>query len=139
MRTRLVSLVLRATAPSAALGLVLAASLIVVESLVVYLVNQVAPGNAFRVIYLLGVVLVSTVWGFGLALATSVASAIAFDYFGNWPATFIPTPAQNVAVLAAFLVVALVVNTLGSVARRRRRTDHRPRAPLALQRCRQAQ
>jgi hypothetical protein len=43
MRTRLVSLVLRATAPSAALGLVLAASLIVVESLVVYLVNQVAP------------------------------------------------------------------------------------------------
>ena len=117
MRTRLVSFVLRATAPSAALGLVLGASLIVVESLVVYLVNQVAPGNAFRVIYLLGVVLVSTLWGFGLALATSVASAIAFDYFGNWPTTFVPTPAQNVAVLAVFLVVALVVNTLGSVAR----------------------
>jgi hypothetical protein len=77
MRTGLLSFVLRATAPSAALGLVLGASLIVVESLVVYLVNQVAPGNAFRVIYLLGVVLVSTLWGFGLALATSVASAIA--------------------------------------------------------------
>ena len=82
MRTRLVSFVLRATAPSAALGLVLAASLIVVESLVVYLVNQVAPGNAFRVIYLLGVVLVSTGWGSG------------WRWRRHQPAQEIPSPAR---------------------------------------------
>jgi K+-sensing histidine kinase KdpD len=66
--------------------------------------------------------------GVGLALATSVASAIAFDYVGNWAGDFYPDPAQNVAVLAVFLVVALVVNTLGSVARTRAvETDQRRR------------
>jgi signal transduction histidine kinase len=119
MRARLLSLLLRPTAPSLALGLVVAASLIAVESVLVYVPKQVAPWSAFGVIYLLGVALISTVWGFGVALATSFASAIAFDYFRNWPATFIPTQAQNVAVIAVFVVVALVANTLAYMARTR--------------------
>jgi K+-sensing histidine kinase KdpD len=128
MRARLLSLLLRPTAPSLALGLVVAASLIAVESVLVCVLKQVAPGSAFGVIYLLGVALISTVWGFGVALATSVASAIAFDYFRNWPATFIPTQAQNVAVIAVFVVVALVANTLAYMARTRAvETDQRHR------------
>jgi signal transduction histidine kinase len=117
LRARLLSLLLRPTAPPLAVGLVIAASLIAGESLLVYLLKQVAPGNAFGVVYLLGVLLVSTVWGSGVALSTSVASALAFDYFRNWPANFMPTEAQNVAVIAVFLVVALVANTLAHLAR----------------------
>jgi hypothetical protein len=75
MRVRLLSVLLRPTAPPVAVGLVLAASLIAAESLVVYLLKQLAPGNAFGVVYLIGVLPVSTVRVFGLALATSVASA----------------------------------------------------------------
>jgi signal transduction histidine kinase len=132
MRARLLSLLLRPTAPSLALGLVVAASLIAAESVLVYVLKQVAPGNAFGVVFLLGVVLVSTVWGFGVALATSVASAIAFDYFRSWPGNFIPTQAQNVAVIAVFLVVALVANTLAFMARTRAVETDQPRREADL-------
>jgi K+-sensing histidine kinase KdpD len=135
MRARVLSLLMRPTAPPLALGLLVAASLIAAETLGVYLLKHVPPGNTFGVVYLLGVVLVSTVWGFGLAVATSVASALAFDYFRNWPATFMPTLAQNVAVIAVFLVVALVANTLAHMARTRAiETDQRHReADLAAE------
>jgi signal transduction histidine kinase len=119
MRARLLSVLLHPKSPPLALGLVVATSLIAAESLVVYLLKQVAPGNAFGVVYLLGVLLVSTVWGFGVALATSVASAIAFDYFRTWPGDLIPSEPQNVAVIAVFLVVALLANTLAYLARTR--------------------
>jgi signal transduction histidine kinase len=119
MRARLVSLLLHPTAPPVALGFVVAASLIVAESVLVYLLKQVAPGSAFGVVYLLGVLVVSTVWGFGLAAMTSVASAFAFDYFRNWSLDFMPTEAQNIAVVGVFLVVAVVANTLAYLARTR--------------------
>jgi signal transduction histidine kinase len=119
MRARLVSLLLHPTAPPVALGFVVAASLIVAESVLVYLLKQVAPGNAFGVVYLLGVLVVSTVWGFGLAAMTSVVSAFAFDYFRNWRPDFMPTEAQNIAVIGAFLVVAVVANTVAYLARTR--------------------
>src|SRR3979490_2643818 len=83
VRVRPVALLLRATRPPVLLGLVVAASFIVVESVVVLLLKNVAPGDAFGVLYLVGVLVVSTVWGFGLSAATSVASAVAFDCLRN--------------------------------------------------------
>ena len=65
VRAHLISLLMRPTALPIAPGVVLAASLIVAESLLVYLLKQVAPGNAFGVVNLLGVLLVSTVRGSG--------------------------------------------------------------------------
>jgi signal transduction histidine kinase len=110
---------LRSTRPPAWLGLVVAAAFIVVESVVVLLLKQVAPGDAFGVVYLIGVLVVSTVWGFGLAVATSVASAVAFDYFRNGPADFTLTRLENWSVISTFVVVALVANTLAHLARTR--------------------
>jgi signal transduction histidine kinase len=133
MRARVVSLLLRPTAPPVALGLVFAASLIVVESVVMHLLKQVYPGNAFGVVFLLGVLVVSTVWGFGLAAITSVASALAFDYYRNWRDDFIPTEAQNWVAIAIFLVVALLANTLADLARSRAvEADQRRREAEAL-------
>src|ERR1700730_8808932 len=119
VRVRPVALLLRATRPPVWLGLVVAASFIGVESVVVLLLKQVAPGDAFGVVYLVGVLVVSTVWGFGLSATTSVASAVAFDYFRSGPAGFTLTRAENCAGIAISLVVALVANTLAHLARTR--------------------
>src|SRR3984893_1138701 len=120
MRAGLLSLLLRPTAQPLKWGLVVAASLIVAATLLLYPLERVAPANALAVVYLLGVVVVAIGWGFWLAAATSVASALAFDYFYLQPVfSFIPTRAEDAVALAVFLVVALSVSTLADVARSR--------------------
>ncbi|MFD9669258.1 hypothetical protein ACFWAY_48195 [Rhodococcus sp. NPDC059968] len=54
MRERRLSLLLLSTSPPLALGLVFAASLIVVETLLGSLLKQIAPENAQGIVYLLG-------------------------------------------------------------------------------------
>src|SRR5262249_4625136 len=81
VRAHLSRLLGRPIAPSPALGVVVAASLIVAETLVSYPLSRVAPANGLAVIYLLGIVVVSIFWGFWLAAATAAVSALAFDYF----------------------------------------------------------
>jgi signal transduction histidine kinase len=129
VRARAVSLLLRPTAPPLALGVVVAACFIAAETLLVYLLKRTAPENMFGVVYLLGVLVVSTGWGFGLAAMTSVASALAFDYFHMRSAgSLIPTNAEDWVAIAMFLVVALLANTLAEVARSRAaEADHRRR------------
>jgi signal transduction histidine kinase len=119
MRTRLLSLLLRPTSPSLTLGIVVAASLIGAETLLVYVLKQIAPMSPFGVIYLLGVLVVSTVWGFGLSMAMSLASALAFDYYRMRPESIIPTRAQDWVAIGVFLAVALLANTLAGLARSR--------------------
>ena len=120
MRARLVSVLLRPTAPPLALGLAVAASLITAETLLVYLLKQVAPHEVFGVVYLIGVLVVSTGWGFGLAATTSVASALAFNYFRVQPdQSIIPTEADDAVAIIIFLVVALLANTLAYLVRSR--------------------
>jgi signal transduction histidine kinase len=114
-----VSRLLRPTVPPVAVGLAIPAFFIVAESLVVVLLKQVVPGNVFGVVYLLGVLVVSIVWGFGPAAMTSVISAIAFDYFRNRPTNFVATEAENWVALAIFLTIALVAITLAYLARTR--------------------
>src|SRR6202035_3369267 len=87
---------LRPTARSLTLGIVVAATLIGAETLLVYLLEQIAPGMAFGVVYLLGVLVISTGWGFGLAVTTSVTSALAFDYFHVQPGSVVPDSAADV-------------------------------------------
>jgi signal transduction histidine kinase len=120
MRAGLLSLLLRPTAPPLALGLMVAASLIVAATLVLYPLERVAPENALGVVYLLGVVLVAIAWGFWLAAATSVASVLAFDYFHIPPVgSLMVTRPQDGVALLVFLVVALAATTLAAVARSR--------------------
>src|SRR6478752_3636955 len=121
VRARLVSLLLRPTTRSLTVGIVVAAMLIAAETLLVYLLTQVAPGMAFGVIYLLGVLVISTGWGFGLAVTMSVASALAFDYLHVQPGGIVPDSAADVVVITMFVVVALAANTLAGVAAARAR------------------
>jgi hypothetical protein len=51
---RLLSLLLRPTAGSLAVGIVVAASLLAAETVLVYLLKQIAPMSPFGIVYLLG-------------------------------------------------------------------------------------
>ena len=81
MGDRVMALFLRPTTPPLWLGIVVAISLIGVETLLVYGLNQIAPENAFGALFLLGVLVVSAGWGFGLAVMTTLASALVYVYF----------------------------------------------------------
>jgi two-component system sensor histidine kinase KdpD len=72
------------------------------------------------VLYLLAVLLVSTVWGLRLGLATSVAAALAFNFF-HLPPTgrFTIAEAENWVALLVFLVAAVVASSLAELARTR--------------------
>jgi signal transduction histidine kinase len=116
---RLLSLLLRPTAGSLAVGIVVAASLLAAETVLVYLLKQIAPMSPFGIVYLLGVLVVSTGWGFGLSTLMSLASALAFDYYRMRPESIVPTKAQDWVAIGVFLAVALSANTLAGLARSR--------------------
>jgi K+-sensing histidine kinase KdpD len=109
-------LALRPTSPPCWLGIAVAAVFITAESVSVYWLERLFPGDTFGVIYLLGVLVVSTIWGLGIAVATSLASAIAFDLFRNWPSLLARGP-DDLAAIAVFLIVALLANTLAGLTR----------------------
>ncbi|MFI7194329.1 DUF4118 domain-containing protein [Nocardia nova] len=141
-RFRRLSLSMRPAPPSLSLGLTVAALVIAVETVVVLGLERIAPGNSFGVLYLLGVLMISTVWGLGPAVITSVVSAIGFDYFRHWPAESGPVAPQNAITVAVFLIVAVSANTLAALARshaaeadrRRREADRVARQQAALRR-----
>ncbi|MET0900746.1 MAG: GAF domain-containing protein [Mycobacterium sp.] len=114
LRDRMLALVLRPTAPPLTAGVATAALLIAAEIALVHLLKQVAPENAFGAVFLLGVLVVSASWGFGLALATSLASALAYVWFHVSEGTGSLAPAVFV-----FLTVALLTNVLVGQARLR--------------------
>jgi K+-sensing histidine kinase KdpD len=117
MRLGLSSLLVRPAAPPLKWGLVVAASLIMVETLVLYPLKRIAFENTLGVVYVLGVVVVAIVWGFWLAAATSVASVLAFDYFHIPPVfAFSPVQAGDWVAITIFLVVALAATTLAGAA-----------------------
>src|SRR3954447_3586165 len=109
----------RLSAPSLALGIAVAASFLVVETLVVGSLNVVTgTAGCFATLYLIGVIAISTLWGLGLSAAMSIASAVGFSYFRDWPTDhFAPYELQDWISIGVFLVVALVANALARRAR----------------------
>jgi signal transduction histidine kinase len=121
MRGRLLSLLLRPTPPPLALGFVVAASLLVAETLLAYPLERVVPVGSVGMLYLLGVLVVSMGWGFRPGAVTALFSAMALDYFHVQPLGtlfFVPDSRQWVAV-PVFLAVALLVGSITELARSR--------------------
>lgn len=109
-RGRLLWMFLRPTARPLGWGIVVAVGFLAAETLVVLYLTRVAPENAFGAIFLLGVLVVSAGWNIGLAIATSIASALVYLSFhldGVAAAMFV------------FLPVALLANVLAAQARLR--------------------
>ncbi len=128
MSGRLVGLLISPTAPPVAVGIVVAASFIVAETLLVYLLERVVPEMTFGVLFLLGVLVVSAWWVFGLALATTVANALvyAFVHLGADGHIFPITGTDWVAIII-FVPIALLANVLAGQARLRAAEANRRR------------
>ncbi|MDT5367692.1 MAG: hypothetical protein QOC62_2123, partial [Mycobacterium sp.] len=116
----MISLFVRPTAPPRWLGLVVAASFIVAETILVRVLMGVAPGNTFGAVYLLGVLVVSARWGFGVSAMTTLASTLAYGYvhFVN-EGSFRPTEVKGWVAVLLFLPIAILANVVAGQARLR--------------------
>jgi signal transduction histidine kinase len=118
IRTRVSWLLLRPAAPPPGVGVAVAASLIVIETIAFVLFKDAAHDARFGVIFLPAVVVVSMVWGLRLGAATSVLSAIVLGYVGQSPpARVLPWQPQYGVATAVFLFVAILAHFVASLAR----------------------
>jgi signal transduction histidine kinase len=119
VHARLTSL-LRQASPSQTAGFLAAAACVAVESFLVYVLRQVSSPAPFGVIYLIGVLVVSTVWGLAAGLVTAMVSCLAYTYFhlppsGHWT---VLTGADWVPILV-FLTTAVLAAFIADLARTR--------------------
>src|SRR4051794_20720795 len=120
MRARVSSLLLRAEPPSPLAGVLVPLLAVAGITVVIFPLRTVSPAVSNGVLYLLAVLLVSTVWGLWLGLATSVLSAAAFNYFHIPPVgRFTIADGRNWVALAVFLVAAVVASSVADLARAR--------------------
>jgi two-component system, OmpR family, sensor histidine kinase KdpD len=121
---------------SPAVGVVVAALAVAATTALVYPLAHIAPVVALGVVYLVAVLLVSSVWGGWLGAATALASALAFNFFHIPPTgRFTISEAENWVALAVFFVAALVASTLAERARvqTREAQERRQEADLAAE------
>jgi two-component system, OmpR family, sensor histidine kinase KdpD len=114
------SLALRQVRPSPVAGVLVALVAVAASTGVVYPLKHHAPAVSLGVVYLVPVLLVSAYWGIWLGLATSLASAAAFNFFHIPPVGhFTIADSRNWVALVAFALVAAVTSTVADLARAR--------------------
>ncbi|HET8527293.1 MAG TPA: DUF4118 domain-containing protein [Gaiellaceae bacterium] len=97
-----------------------AAGAVALVSAVVDVLSPHVPVLALGVLYVFAVLSVATFWGTALALATSVASMLAFNWFFLPPThTLQLRQGENWLALAVYCSTAVVVGLLAARARRR--------------------
>src|SRR6201987_10593 len=111
---------LRADRPPLVVGIAVASLAGAAATVAIYPLKSIAPAVSLSVVYLPAVLLVSAYWSLALGLATSLASAAAFNFFHIPPVgRFTISDSRNWVALAAFTIIAAVVSTMADVARTR--------------------
>ena len=113
--SQLLDLLVRARPLPLGAGIAVATMLIGAEALVVYWFHNLGSQMSFRALFMLGVLIVSAGWGFGLSVTTTLVSGIVYFYFHldhNGPIV-----ADDFVALFVFLPIAFVANVLGRQAR----------------------
>src|SRR5690348_10454737 len=101
-------------------GLAVAVASVAAITAVIFPLRHHVPAVSTGVLYLLAVLLMSTYWGLGLGLLTSLASAAAFNFFHIPPTgRFTIADFQNWVALGVYFAAAVVVSTLADAARTR--------------------
>ncbi|HEY0543490.1 MAG TPA: DUF4118 domain-containing protein [Actinoallomurus sp.] len=114
----LLALVQRRTRPPLALGILVALVCVVVETLLADFLQQITPVRSLGILYLLGIVMVASVWGLWLGMATALASSFALDYFLIPPiGSLTLDKAESWTVLAVFIAVTLLAGSISKLAR----------------------
>ncbi len=89
-------------------------------TLLVYPLKSVAPAVSLGVVYIPGVLFVSSLWGWRIGLLAAVASALAFNWFHIPPTGRFDVAADRDAVaLVTFVLVAVAGSALAEMARSR--------------------
>ncbi|MET7403701.1 DUF4118 domain-containing protein [Dactylosporangium sp. NPDC005572] len=110
---------MRPKPPPLPLGLLFAAVLIGVETLALFPLHGTAHQDSRGVVYLVGVLIVSTVCGTTLGLLTALASALAYNYFHVPPfGTLDLSASEDLQDVAVFMAAALLVSGLANIARK---------------------
>ena len=87
-------------------------------TLVVYPLKDVAPAVSLGIVYIPGVLLISSVWGWRLGLVSALLSALAFNWFHIPPTGRLEIAAgKDVVALVTFGIVALASSSLAEMAR----------------------
>jgi two-component system sensor histidine kinase KdpD len=106
--------------PSTAWGLLATIAAVAVGTAAVYPLKSVAPAVSLGVVYIPGVLLISTVWGWRLGVLAAFASAVAFNWFHIPPTGHLAIAADRDAVaLVTFVIVAIASSSLAEMARAR--------------------
>jgi two-component system, OmpR family, sensor histidine kinase KdpD len=102
-------------------GLLASIGSVVVVSAAIELLHPYVPVLSLGVLYVFAVLPVAVAWGLGFAVAVSIASMLAFNWFFLPPKhTLQLRDGANWLALAVYLVTAVVVSALAASARRRR-------------------
>jgi two-component system sensor histidine kinase KdpD len=124
---------LRGRRPPFVVGAAVTVLLVAVCTVLVYPLKQLTTVSSLGVVYLLGVIVVSTFWGLWMGVAMSVLSAAAFNFFHLPPlGRFTIADSRNWVALGTFLVAAIASSTVSEVARRRAVEAERRRAEADL-------
>jgi len=114
------SLVLPVAQPPRTLGVAAAVVVVASTTALVFPLRTVAPVVSLGVVYLVAVLLISTVWGAWLGMLTALASALAFNYFHIPPTgRFSIAEGENWVALIVFLIVAVIGSSVAQLARAR--------------------
>lgn len=100
-------------------GIAVATAFISIETLLVHWFRHTVSANSFGALFLLGVLVVSAAGGFGLAVATTLVSALIYFYFHVARDGSFVVNGRDFVVLFIFLTTALIANVLGRQARLR--------------------
>jgi two-component system, OmpR family, sensor histidine kinase KdpD len=122
--------------PARRVGVLVALALVAFCTLLIYPLKQAAPVVSLGVVYMLAVVIVSVTWGVWLGVATSLVSALAFNYFHLPPVGELTLRnADNWVALVAFVVVSMLASSVAEVTRARSReaAERRREADLAAE------
>ncbi len=114
-------------------GVVVAVLAVAATTLVIYPLREIAPEVSPGVVYLLAVLLVAVYRGLAFGLATSVASAAAFNFFHIPPTgRLVIADSAHWVALGVFLVAAVVASAVADLARTRAAEAERRRGEADL-------
>ncbi|MER7008829.1 DUF4118 domain-containing protein [Dactylosporangium sp. NPDC000555] len=120
MRVSPLSILVRPTPPPTWLGILVALLFLVLETLLTYPMHAFTGESTPSVIYLLGVVVVSIVWGWWLGVATALASVAVFVLFFVHPiGSLVDSDVRDVMSIGVFIGVAAVASALAGQSRMR--------------------
>jgi len=109
------------------------AALVGGTTVIVGVLRPVAPDISLGALYVIIVMVAALLWGLGWALAVSIASLLAFNFFILPPVhTFALADAENWAALVVYLVTAVVTSELASRLQRRAGAAERRAREAAL-------